>query len=131
MAKIIILEDDTDIAEIMQLAIGSLYDVLVANDFDKVKEVIVEYTPDLVITDYLLGQYVSSEVIAMIRTIDKFKNIPVILISGHPEIERIAKQLNVTDYLLKPFSLKNLNECIERILAYRTVEKLSNSFLTG
>jgi len=125
MKKIVILEDDTDTAEIVKLGFGSLYSILVISDLIGILNKIHDFLPDLIITDYVLGQYVSTEIIEKIRDIDHFKTTPVILLTGHPNIEKIATEINASNYLMKPFSLKDLHRCVTNSFANNMQDALS------
>jgi|KBSMisStandDraft_5_1062788.scaffolds.fasta_scaffold05361_3 DNA-binding response OmpR family regulator len=116
MKKIILLEDDNDIATIVKLGIGSQYDVQVINDFSDVIEKVLAHLPDLIIADYVLGQFVSTEIIAEMRATSKLNATPVILLTGHPRIEQIAAEMNVTGCLMKPFALADLHTSIAKAL---------------
>lgn len=114
MKKIFIVEDDVDITDILTIALGARYNLSIINDTNNLMEKMSTFLPDLIITDNFVGQKVAAEIINDIRSEDRFMNIPVILFSGHPDIELIAKKIGANAYLSKPFTIKELNTCIEK-----------------
>ena len=82
-----------------------------ANALERVKEL----TPDLIILDLMLP-FISGD--ELIRTIRKFSNVPVIVVSAKSltfnKVELF--RLGADDYLTKPFDLDELLARIERNL---------------
>ena len=115
MKKIFIVEDDEDITGILTIALGARYNLSIINDTNNLMERISDFLPDLIITDNFVGQKVAAEIIKEIRSEHRFSNIPVILFSGHPDIEKLSKEIEASAYLSKPFTLKELNSCIEKV----------------
>lgn len=115
MQKIFIIEDDEFNSNILTIALGAKYILSVVSDTSNLRSRISDFLPDLIITDNFVGQKVAAEIIAEIKSDARLSNIPVILFSGHPNIEKLAKEIEATAYLSKPFSLKDLNSCIENV----------------
>ncbi|MDZ4793800.1 MAG: response regulator [Bacteroidota bacterium] len=123
MKKIFIVEDDEDITDILTIALGARYNLSIINDTNNLMERMSDFIPDLIITDNFVGQKVAAEIIKAIRSEHRFSNIPVILFSGHPDIEKLSKEIEANAYLSKPFTLKELNSCIEKVSAELTAVK--------
>ena len=115
MKKIFIVEDDEDTSGILTLALGNKYNLLIINDAKGMMERMSEFLPDFIIMDNFVGQKVAAEIMKEIRSELLFSSIPVILFSGHPYIEKIAKEIGANAYLGKPFTLQELNSCIEKV----------------
>jgi DNA-binding NtrC family response regulator len=123
MKKIFIIEDDEDITDILTLALGNKYNLSIINDTNNLMERMTDFLPDLIITDNFVGQKVAAEIIKEIRSQHFFSNIPVILFSAHPDIEKLSKEINANVYLSKPFTIQELNCCIDKVSAKLTGEK--------
>ena len=123
MKKILIIEDDEDILNIISIALGSKYMLLLIKDTNNLLEKMQNFLPDLIITDNFTGQKVAAEIINEIKSENRFSNIPVILFSGHPDIEKLSLEIAAFACISKPFSLKDLNVCIETVLASLSVAK--------
>src|SRR6187549_2849837 len=85
MKKILIIEDDTDITEILFLILGSVYEILIVNNCDGLLKKVIDFSPDLIICDNTIGQYKADEIISGIRSISIYKETPTLLLSAHPE----------------------------------------------
>ncbi len=123
MKKIFIVEDDEDITDILTIALGARYNLSIINDTNNLMERMNDFLPDLIITDNFVGQKVAAEIIEEIRSDHRFSSIPVILFSGHPDIKKIAKEIEANSYLSKPFTLEELYSCIEKVLTILPGEK--------
>ena len=115
MKKIFIVEDDEDISYSLTIALGKKYNLSIINDTNNLMERMGDFLPDLIITDNFVGQKVAADIIKEIRSEHRFSNIPVILFSGHPDIEKLSKEIEANAYLSKPFTLQELNSCIEKV----------------
>jgi DNA-binding NtrC family response regulator len=123
MSKIFIIEDDEDTSDILTLALGNKHNLLIINDTNSMMERISEFLPDFIIMDNFVGQKVAAEIIKEIRSQHFFSKIPVILFSAHPDIEKISKEIAANAYISKPFTLQDLNSCIDKVSAKLTGEK--------
>ena len=120
MKKIFVIEDDEDITDILTLALGNKYNLSIINDTNNLMERMTDFLPDLIITDNFVGQKVAAEIIKEIRSQHFFSNIPVILFSGHPDIEKLSKEINANAHLSKLFTIQELNSCIDKVSAKLT-----------
>lgn len=116
MNKVLIIEDDKEICFMIKDHLEKYnYQVFFtftgANALERVKEL----TPDLIIIDLMLP-FISGD--ELIRTIRKFSNVPVIVVSAKSltfnKVELF--RLGADDYLTKPFDLDELLARIERNL---------------
>ena len=105
MNKVLIIEDDKEICFMIKDHLEKYnYQVFFtftgANALERVKEL----TPDLIILDLMLP-FISGD--ELIRTIRKFSNVPVIVVSAKSltfnKVELF--RLGADDYLTKPFDL--------------------------
>jgi len=114
--KILVIEDDQDIADIVEMALGELYDVKTHTDNDHVLMAFDDFTPDLIMIDNQLGLKHAPEIMNEIKNVDAYKKIPFVLFSGHQDIKQIAKEIEANAYLPKPFALVDLYSCIDMVL---------------
>lgn len=110
------IEDDQDIADIVEMALSEKYDVKIQTDNDNVLTAFEDFTPDLIMIDNQLGQKHAPEIMSEIKSVDAYKKIPFVLFSGHQDIKRIAKEIDANAYLPKPFALVDLYSCIDLVL---------------
>ena len=109
--RILIVEDDRDIAELVAHYLGKAgftTDVL-SSGRDALKA-IAERPPDLLILDLMLPHVDGLEVCRAVRTNEKTAAIPIIMLTARAEeSDRIVGlELGADDYLAKPFSPNEL-----------------------
>lgn len=109
MAKVLIVDDDPAILEAMQIAIEDEgYTVETVADGNSAADTAKSFLPDIILLDLLLSGKDGTEIIAMLRSQDETKAIPVILLSAHPNAADTAKKCGANDFLAKPFDVDEL-----------------------
>jgi DNA-binding response OmpR family regulator len=106
--KILIVEDDLDIANVYNLKFEKEgFDVYVAADGEDGLNKALNWQPDLILLDIMLPKKDGFSVLAAIKQNEQTKNIPVIMWTNlsNTEEARKAKELGATDYLVKVFNM--------------------------
>ena len=108
--KILVIDDNSGILFAMQQALQMKdYDVRTAESFTGVAAV-EKTAPDLIYLDVsLLGQD-GRKVSRELKGSDGTKNIPIIMLTAHPNADELAQQAGADSYLPKPFDLVHLWE---------------------
>ena len=77
-----------------------------------------EYPYDLIITDLALPDLPAMALIEKVRATDRYQDAPVIILADHIDRSCVleAAKLNVSAVLLKPISVKKLNEHLQQAL---------------
>jgi DNA-binding response OmpR family regulator len=122
--KILIIEDHTDLANILTLNLSDLdYDVKHAADGLKGLNLIENENFDLVILDLMLPGMDGIEICRRIRNQNNYTPV-LMLTSKSSEIDRVlGLEIGADDYVTKPFSIR---EVMARIKAlFRRVEAFS------
>lgn len=117
MKKILVIEDDQDIADIVEMALSDQYIVQKQTDNNLVLQSFREFKPDLILVDNQIGQRNATEIVNEIKGTDDYNNVPFVLFSGHEDIRRIAGEIEANAYLPKPFALVDLYKCIDVVLS--------------
>jgi len=115
MAKILIIEDETAIAELERDYLElSGYEVTIAEDGTKGKKAALEEAYDLVILDLMLP---GSDGFEICKAIREAKDIPILMVSAKKdEVDKIrGLGLGADDYMTKPFSP---SEMVARVKAH-------------
>jgi CheY-like chemotaxis protein len=104
--KIMIVEDDSFVMDIYQTKLSqSGFDVMLAvNGLEAIKKLEKETNlPDLILLDIIMPYMDGLEVLKKIKENDKFKNIPIILLTNLSQKEEIEQglKLGASDYLIK------------------------------
>src|SRR6476660_8509700 len=115
--KILIVEDNPDIAEITALVLRKHYEVSIASSASIALEKLNESEVDFILMDLFLGAGLSGvELTRKLREDDRFRTLPIIAhtanaMSGHKE-EAIEAGMN--DYIAKPYRIKDLEEVVAK-----------------
>jgi Response regulators consisting of a CheY-like receiver domain and a winged-helix DNA-binding domain len=124
--KVFVIEDDTQIADIIVKSISkSGYSCTAAKRLDNIMPEFEEFEPDLVLLDIILPYYDGYYWCGKIRMLSK---VPIIFISSKAEDMDIiiASNMGGDDYLIKPFSIEVLmakvNGMLRRAYSYDNCE---------
>jgi len=119
-ATILIIEDETKLNQLLgKFLIGRGYHVLTASDGRQGLELARTQSPDLVLCDLHMPTVDGLEVISRLREEGTDDEIPVIVLSGTEEREKMRQSMNLggDDFLHKPASLEEILAAIEARLA--------------
>ena len=131
--EILIIDDNTDIRNIINDLINDAgYKTRLAANYNQALNEIDKKLPDVAIIDVKLdkGDNDGLELLAHIKTKDK--NIPVIIITGHANIEMAIKALKAGafEFIEKPFNQERLlnfvNRAVENIRLKNTNKEFEN-----
>lgn len=100
--------------------------VLVASNGQEGYELYLKHKPDLIITDIKMPIMSGLEMSSMIR--DENKDIPIIVISAHSDLEYFQEAINIgiNTYLMKPIDLTQLY-CTIKITTENIILKKQNA----
>ncbi len=106
--KILIVDDDSNIAELISLYLAKeCYDTQIAEDGEDALAKFNEFNPDLILLDIMLPGIDGYEVCREIR---KTSQVPIIMLSAKGEVfdKVLGLELGADDYMIKPFDSKEL-----------------------
>ncbi len=112
--KILIVDDDTNICELLRLYIEKEgYSTVIANDGAQALEIFNKEQPNLILLDIMLPKLDGWQVCREIR---KTSDCPIIMLTAKGEVfdKILGLELGADDYVVKPFEAK---EVIARIRA--------------
>jgi len=128
-SKILIVEDDLDVAEMLNAYFGVQgYDVITVNwGEDGVRACITE-RPDLVILDIRLPDIDGYEVATRLRNDRRTKDVPIIFLTEKRDrADRLhGLELGADDYITKPFDVQEL-----RLRVRNSLERMGQGSLTN
>jgi two-component system, cell cycle response regulator DivK len=123
--KILIIDDsNTNVVLLEAVFSGKGYQVETAlNAHEALKSMEVEI-PDLILLDLLMPKISGFDFMETINKIDKFKGIPVIVISAVSDYDNVQKikKMGIYDYIKKPVDIEELEEKVENLLNYSRVK---------
>jgi len=117
---ILIVEDEKDLVEVLEYNLQREgYETLSALDGARALE-ILDKRPhlDLVLLDLMLPDITGTEICRRIRSVERTENLPVLMLTAKgEEIDRVVGfEVGADDYLVKPFSVRELMLRIKAIL---------------
>lgn len=127
MSKIVILDDEPDILELISLNLKQAHhDVKEFLHPKDLLDYIKTHPVDLLILDLMLPDIDGLEVCKIIRNNTKISDTPIIMLSAkNNELDKVlGLKLGADDYMTKPFSPKELLARIKTVLRRKTHRKI-------
>ena len=121
LEKILIVDDDTNICELLRLYIEKDgFSVIIANDGATAVKMFREQQPDLMLLDIMLPKLDGWQVCREIR---KTSDKPIIMLTAKGETfdKVLGLELGADDYIVKPFDTKEVVARIKAVLRRSTV----------
>jgi two-component system phosphate regulon response regulator PhoB len=128
MKKVLIDEDERDLAELLAYNLEKEgYQALVTGTGLEGLETARRELPDLILLDLMLPGMMGTEVCSALRHSDKTRAIPVLMLTARgDEIDRVVGfEMGADDYIVKPFSMRELMLRIRAILRRSSQEPTS------
>jgi DNA-binding response OmpR family regulator len=119
MAKILIAEDEKQIADMISFKLSnSGHQVVRAIDGEQAMVFAAREQPDLILLDAMMPGLNGFEVLRRLKNDPALRSVPVIMVTakGHERDVLSGLQGGATDYIVKPFSLKELSARVELAL---------------
>ncbi|MEE8114163.1 MAG: response regulator [Nitrososphaerales archaeon] len=119
MKKALIVEDHPDMVEILTLQLERLgFAVVSASNGKAGVEKAIKEKPNLILMDIMMSVMDGREATRIIRSKKNTKNIPILATTAMTEKSQLREciEAGCNDYLVKPFSPKELASHIEKLL---------------
>jgi len=132
--RVLIVEDDKHISKLIKFNLEKAnYDCTIAATGEKALEALDDRPVDLIILDIMLPGMDGYEICRTIKGKDKLKNLPIIMLTAKgEEVDRIVGlELGADDYIVKPFSPRELVLRVKAILKRGKVEDIKKDILVA
>ncbi len=119
MKKVLVIEDERDLAELLAYNLEKEgYTPLTASAGIEGLEIARRELPDLILLDLMLPGMMGAEGCSSLRQSEKTRSIPVLMLTARgDEIDRVVGfEVGADDYIVKPFSMRELMLRIRAIL---------------
>lgn len=117
--SILVVDDAAIILLRITEALGDYYDVVTVNSGTRALKYLETNKPDLILLDIQMPSMDGFEALRKIRAMEDRADIPVIMLTGVESKRFVVEgvKLGICDYILKPFTTKDLLERIQRVLS--------------
>ena len=122
MGRILVIEDESDLQQVLDYNLRQTgHDVIAAALGQEGLRLAREHRPDLVVLDLMLPDLAGTEVCKALKRDPATRHIPVLMLTAKgEEIDRVLGfELGAEDYVVKPFSVRELLLRIQALLARR------------
>ncbi len=119
MARILVVEDEADIRQILAYNLGQAgHEVLSADRGAAALTLLQKERPELVLLDLMLPDISGLEICRRLKSDPSLREIPVIMLTARTEeIDRVVGfELGADDYVVKPFSVRELILRVQAVL---------------
>jgi|GEM_PF-1543970 len=129
MPKILLVDDERLVRDPLSRALKAQnYEVECACDGEEALELLGKSNFDVIVTDIILPRLSGMDLLKKIR-----QNRPaarVILITGNPSMDSAAEAVRAGafDYLVKPFKLKQLTDCVASALLVKNLDEENSQY---
>lgn len=134
MARILIVEDEQDLAGLLEYNLRAAgFETETAGTGAGGLAKARAQTPDLVLLDLMLPDIAGGEVLQMLKSDTELRKVPVVIVSAKgQEADRIqGLELGADDYVVKPFSVRELMLRVKAVLRRSDAEEGPASHLTA
>lgn len=124
--KILIVDDDTNICELLRLYIEKDgFDTAIANNGTQALKLFEQEKPDLIMLDIMLPELDGWQVCREIR---KTSQVPIIMLTAKGEVfdKVLGLELGADDYVVKPFEAKEVVARIHAVLRRTNSSEATN-----
>jgi len=131
-ARILVADDDPAILGTLAWVLKEQgYDVVSTHEGGRVVPLMADRTPDLVLLDILFKDSSGTDVLEAIKQDDRWRDIPVVMMSALTLEEAAVRTLGLgaTDYVRKPFRVRELLARIQAQLRMRAILRSAHDTL--
>lgn len=108
--KVLIVEDEAELRDMMCEELSAFYDVATAEDAESARKLAKKFAPDVALLDVRLRDSCGLKLCEALRSDPLTKRTKVIMVTGQNDRETILRsfQLGADDYIAKPFYVDEL-----------------------
>ncbi|TSD62902.1 response regulator [Inquilinus sp. KBS0705] len=115
--KVLIIDDDEAVLDVMKEALlYEGFEVKTSDEAEDITSLIDNYSPDLLLIDYILKGINGGEICHQVKVNPKTDKLPVIIVSAYPRVLTSLGYYGCDKFIPKPFDLSNLVGSINTVL---------------
>lgn len=116
LQRILLADDEPDVLEVSRIALETVggFEVAVCDSGAELLRRLPDFSPDLIIIDVMMPDMAGPEVLARVRQIPGFGDIPVVFLTGVINGDELKNLRNsgAADVIIKPFDPMTLADRI-------------------
>jgi CheY-like chemotaxis protein len=113
--SVLICEDDEGIIDVAKIVLQEKgYSVTSLTNCSNIMDILPKVKPDVILLDLWMPDLNGEEVAAILKSNDKTRHIPIIMVSANKDLQKIAMLANADDYLAKPFDITDLENIVDK-----------------
>lgn len=121
--KVVIVEDEDNVRETIELLLTNAgFTVKSFATGNEILRTIQEFNPDVILLDVILGDIDGRDICREIKANSITSHIPVIMLSGVPDVYNAILDVGANDVISKPFDETTLLNRIDRQLSNSNVQ---------
>lgn len=118
MAMILVVEDEFAIASLLvDVLTDDGHRVLTAANGRQALDRMAVERPDLILSDYMMPVMDGGALLDALASDDRFRSIPVVLMSSMPEDAVAARCSGFAQFVRKPFSIYAVQDLVAKLLS--------------
>ncbi|MBI5500713.1 MAG: response regulator [Deltaproteobacteria bacterium] len=123
--RVLVVEDDADVRRYLSFALSGRFRVAAAADGLEGVAAALASVPDAIVSDVMMPGIDGIELVRRLRAEPRSRSVPVLLVTARAEPEARLRGLEAgaDDYLLKPFSTRELLTRLENLIRLREFER--------
>jgi len=123
--RLLVADDEPECRQFLSLALASQYEVLTAQSGEEAIQKAVAERPSCILLDVMMPQMDGFMVCEILKSLEPTKSIPIIFVSAKPRESMwpMAQKIGVSDYVEKPFTVREISEVIKRIVEPDLLER--------
>ena len=115
--KILIADDDRGLTHLLNAyLVEKGYTTVIAHDGAEALTLLEREHPDLIVLDVVMPKVNGYDFLFEMRKVEDALKVPVIVLTGKPDMADIFKVEGVVEYLVKPFTPQELMEKIKKYI---------------
>ena len=123
-SKILIIDDDADIGMMIKMMFEfSGYDVILLESGNEAVKIAKNEPISLIITDMLIAGTNGIDICNTLKNDSLSSHIPVIMMSAHPDAQKICLEAGADDFIPKPFDMHELLSKCNRLVNQSAISK--------
>ncbi len=121
MAKVMVIDDDPAIIEVIEIMLSlDGYVAAHASDSSGALERVRQEAPDLILLDLMMPSVDGWQVLAALRRDRETQDIPVVMLTARADLEQMIDdpaRLGLADFVVKPFDFESLTSAVRKGLS--------------